>query len=65
MHSNSTNSSGLLNIFTDSGEEFLTEPSYVEPIDFRFRIEGYLDNPMIAFVNEEAARLFAIGEPEI
>ena len=65
MQSISTNSPGLINISSDSGEEFVTEQSYAEPIDLRFRIGGPLDNPMAAFVNENAARLFAVSEPEI
>ena len=62
MQSISTNSPGLINISSDSGEEFVTEQSYVEPIDSRFRAGGPLQDPMLAFVNEDAARLFAVRE---
>ena len=65
MRSASTNSSGILNISSDSGEEFVNEPRNSEPIDLRFRIGGPLNNPLTAFVNEDAARLFAVSEPEI
>ena len=62
MQSISTKSPGLINISTDSGEEFVTEQSYVDPIDLRFRAGGPLQDPMLAFVNEDAARLFAVSE---
>ena len=62
MQSISTNSPGLINISSDSGEEFVTEQSYVDPIDLRFRAGGPLQDPMLAFVNEDAARLFAVSE---
>ena len=64
MRSVSTNSPGLINISSDSGEEFLTEQPNSEPIYLRFRIGGPLNDPMTAFVNEDAARLFAVSEPE-
>ena len=64
MCSVSTNSPGLVNISSDSGEEFPTEQHNSEPIDLRFRIGGPLNDPMTAFVNEDAARLFAVCEPE-
>ena len=62
MQSISTNSAGLINISSDSGEEFVTEQPCSEPIDQRFRVGGPLNNPMTAFVNEDAARLIAISE---
>ena len=62
MQSVSTNSPELFNISSDSGEEFVTEQPYVEPIDLRFRAGGPLEDPMLAFVNEDAARLFAVSE---
>ena len=62
MQSISKNSPGLINISSDSGEEFVTEQSYVEPIDLRFRAGGPLQDPMLAFVNKDAARLFAVSE---
>ena len=62
MQSISTNSPGLINISSDSGEEFVTEQSYVDPIDLRFRAGRPLQDPMLAFVNEDAARLFAVSE---
>ena len=62
MQSISTNSPGLINISSDSGGEFVTEQSYVEPIDLRFRAGGPLQDPMLAFVNEDATRLFAVSE---
>ena len=62
MQSISTNSPGLINISSDSGEEFVTEQSYVDPIDLRFRAGGPLQDPMLVFVNEDAARLFAVSE---
>ena len=62
LQSISTNSPGLINISSDSGEEFVTEQSYVDPIDLRFRAGGPLQDPMLAFVNEDAARLFAVSE---
>ena len=62
MQSISTNSPGLINISSDSGEEFVTEQSYVDPIDLTFRAEGPLQDPMLAFVNEDAATLFAVSE---
>ena len=62
MQSISTNSPGLINISSDSGEDIVTEQSYVDPIDLRFRAGGPLQDPMLAFVNEDAARLFAISE---
>ena len=34
-------------------------------MDLRFRIGGPLNDPMTAFVNEDAARLFAVSEPEL
>ena len=64
MQSVSTNSPGLINISSDSGEEFLTEQHNSEPIDLRFSIGGPINDPMIAFVIENAARLFAVSEPE-
>ena len=45
MRSVSTNSPGLINISSDSGEEFLTEQPNSEPIDLRFRIGGPLNDP--------------------
>ena len=62
MQSVSTNSPGLINISSDSGEEFVTEQSSNEPMDLRFRIGGPINDPMSAFVNEDAARLFAVSE---
>ena len=62
MQSISTNSPVIINISSDSGEEFVTELSYVDPIDLRFRAGGPLQDPMLAFVNEDAARLFAVSE---
>ena len=62
MQSLSTNSPGLINISSDSGEEFLTEQPNSEPIDLRFRAGGPLEDPMVAFVSEDAARLFAVNE---
>ena len=62
MQSISINSPALINISSDSGEEFVTEQSYVDPIDLRFRAGGPLQDPMLAFVNEDAARLFAVSE---
>ena len=62
MQSVSTNSPGFINISSDSGEEFLTEQLNREPIDLRFRAGGPLEDPMVAFVNEDAARLFAVSE---
>ena len=53
----STNSLGLINISSDSGEAFLTEQPNSKPIDLRFRIVGPLNDPMTAFANEDAARL--------
>ena len=64
MRSVSTNSPGLINISSDSGEEFLTEQPNLEPKDLRFRIGGPLNDPMTPFANEDAARLFAVSEPE-
>ena len=65
MRSVSTNSLGLIIISSDSGEEFLTEQLNSEPIDLRFRIGGPLNDPMTAaFVNEDAARMFTVSEPE-
>ena len=64
MRSVSTNSPRLINISSDSGEEFLTEQPNSEPIDLRFRIGGPLNDLMTAFVNGDAARLFAVSEPE-
>ena len=64
MQSVSTNSPGLINISSDSGEEFLTEQPNSEPIDLGFRIGGPINDPMTAFVNENAASLFAVSEPE-
>ena len=55
----------MINISSDAGEEFVTEQSYPEPIDLRFRIGGPLINPMTAFVDEDAFRLFAVSEPEM
>ena len=54
----------MINISSDSWEEFLTEQPNSEPIDLRFRIGGPPKDPMTAFVNEDAARLFAVSEPE-
>ena len=62
MQSISTNSPGLINISSDSGDEFVTEQSYVDPIDLRFRAGGPLQDPMLALVNEDAAKLFAVSE---
>ena len=62
MRSVSTNFPGLINTSSDSREEFVTEQSYVEPSDLRFRAGGPLQDPMLAFVNEDAARLFAVSE---
>ena len=62
MQSISTNSPGLINISSDSGEEFVTEQSYVDPIDLRFRAGRPLQDPMLAFVNEDSASLFAVSE---
>ena len=53
MRSVSTNSPRLINISSDSGEEFLTEQPNSEPIDLRFRIGGPLNDLMTAFVNGE------------
>ena len=64
MRSVSTNSLGLINFSSDSGKEFLTEEPNSEPIDLRFRIGGPINDPMTAFVKEDAARLFAVSEPE-
>ena len=64
MRSVSTNSPGLINTSSDSWEEFLTEQPNSEPIDLRFRIGGPLNDPVAAFVNEDAARFFAVSEPE-
>ena len=64
MRSVSTNSPGLINISSDSGEKFLSEQPNSEPIDLRFSTGGPLNDPMTAFVNEDAARLFAVTEPE-
>ena len=64
MRSVSTNSPGLINNSSDSGEEFLTEQLNSEPIDLSVRIGGPLNDPMAAFVIGDAARLFAISEPE-
>ena len=64
MRSVSTNSSGLIMISSDSGEELLTAQPNPETIDLRFRIGGPLNDPMTAFENEDAARLFAVSEPE-
>ena len=61
MQSISTSSTGLINTFSDFGEEFVTEQSYSESIDLRFRIEGPLNNPLTLFGNEDAARLFALS----
>ena len=65
MQSISRNSPGLLNISSDTGKELVTEQSYSEPIDLQFRIGGPPNNPTTAFVNEDAARLFAVSESEI
>ena len=62
MRSVSTNSPGLINISSDSGEEFLTEQPNSEPMGFR--IGGPLNDPMTAFVSGDAARLFVVSEPE-
>ena len=64
MQSVSTNFSGLVNISSDSGEEFITGQPCAEPMDLRFRIGGPINDPMTAFVKENAARLFAVSEPE-
>ena len=65
MQSVSTNSHGLINISSESGEEFGTKQSYSGPIDLRFRIRGPLNNPITAFVIEDVARLFAVSDSEI
>ena len=65
MRSVSTNYPGLINICSDSGEEFVTEQSYSEPIYPRFKIGGPPNNPTTAFIIEDTARLFAIIESEI
>ena len=64
IQSVSTNSPGLINISSDSGEEFITEQPCTEPLDLRFRIGGPINDPMTAFVNESAARLFTVSETE-
>ena len=64
MRSVSTNSPGLINISSDSGEEFLTAQPNSEPIDLRFRLGGPLNDPLAAFVNGDVARLFVVSEPE-
>ena len=64
MQSASTNSPGLINISSDSGEEFITEQPCAEPMDMRFRIGGPVNDPLTAFVNENAARLFAVSESD-
>ena len=42
----------------------MTEQSNSEPIDQRFRIWGPPNDPMTAFVNEDAVRLIAVSESE-
>ena len=64
MRSVSTNSSRLINISSDSGEEFLAEQPNSETINLRCKIVGPLNDAMTAFVNGDAARLFAVSEPE-
>ena len=64
MRSVSTNSPGLLNVSSGSREEFLTEQPNSEPIHLRFRIGKPPNDPMTAFVNGDAARLFAVSDPE-
>ena len=51
----STNSRVIINIPVDSGEEFMTEQFNSEPRDLRFRIGEPPNDPITAFVNEDAA----------
>ena len=65
MRSNSTNSRWLINISSDSGQELVVEQPDPDPIDLRFKVGRYIMIPLTAFVNEDAARLVAAGEPAL
>ena len=43
----------------------MTEQSYSEPIDLRFRIGGLLKNPMTDFDSKDAAIMFEVSESEV
>ena len=48
----------IIDVSSESGEEFVVEPGDVQSLDERFRVEGPSADAMSAFVGAAAATLF-------